>query len=262
VQLKVDLNSDLGESFGAYKIGDDERIIPLVTSVNVACGFHAGDPSVIRRTVELAARSGAAVGAHPGFPDLQGFGRRTMHMSEDEVYDITVYQIGALKAFADACGIRLQHVKPHGALYNMASADIALARAIARAVYDVDSDLILLALSGSRLLDAGREIGLKVASEVFADRAYEPDGSLRSRKHPDALIHDPMKAAGQAVTMLTEKTVVAIDGTRVPVEADSICFHGDGSNAVQLIQTIRGELQKRGIAIVPLRELGKPEWKS
>ncbi|MDD6877888.1 MAG: LamB/YcsF family protein, partial [Clostridiaceae bacterium] len=187
---KVDLNCDLGESFGAYTIGLDARVIPHISSANVACGYHAGDPAVMRKTVAMAARAGVAVGAHPGFPDLVGFGRRNMTVSPDEAYEYMLYQLGALSAFAKAAGVRLQHVKPHGALYNMAGKDAALAAAIARAIYDFDPSLILLGLSGSAMLTEGEKLGLRCAKEVFADRGYNEDGSLVNRKLPGAMITD------------------------------------------------------------------------
>jgi UPF0271 protein len=252
--MKIDLNCDLGESFGAYKIGHDELVIPFVTSVNVACGFHGGDPSVIRSTVEMAKKHGVAVGAHPGYPDLLGFGRRNMIMHPDEVYSMVIYQIGAVRAFTDLYNIPLQHVKPHGALNNMAAVDLDLARVIARAIYDYDKDLILLAVAGSQLARAGEEIGLQVANEVFADRAYEPDGTLRNRKYPDALIHDPVEAANRVLQMVKENTIVAIDGTRIPVRPDSVCLHGDGLTAVKLAETLRKELIAHGVELCSLKE--------
>ncbi|MBQ3954922.1 MAG: LamB/YcsF family protein, partial [Clostridia bacterium] len=186
----ADLNSDLGESFGAYKIGEDDQIIPLVSSVNIACGWHAGDPLVMQKAVALAKQYGVSIGAHPGFPDLMGFGRRTMNATPAEVKAYIQYQVGALDAFCRAAGVKLHHVKPHGAMYNMAGADIRLARAVAEAVAEIDDSLILLALSGSEMIRAAEDIGLPSASEVFADRAYEEDGSLRARSKPDAVIHD------------------------------------------------------------------------
>ncbi|WP_029422682.1 LamB/YcsF family protein [Alicyclobacillus macrosporangiidus] len=252
MHLRVDLNADLGESFGAYKIGNDEELIPLVTSINVACGFHGGDPLVIQRTVELAKRHGVGVGAHPGFPDLQGFGRREMHMRPEDVYAMVIYQIGAVRAFTDLYGVPLQHVKPHGMLNNMAAVDEDLARVIAQAIYDYDKNLILLAVAGTKLAHAGEKVGLRVANEVFADRTYEPDGTLRNRKYPDALIKDPKVAAERVVTMIRDHVIVAIDGTPIPVDAHSVCLHGDGPTAVQVASALRQELVAQGIELVPL----------
>jgi 5-oxoprolinase (ATP-hydrolysing) subunit A len=252
--MKVDLNSDLGESFGAYTIGHDEEVIPLVTSINVACGFHGGDPTVIQKTIQLAAKHGVAVGAHPGFPDLLGFGRRNMTMKHDDAYSMVIYQIGAVRAFTDLAGIPLQHVKPHGALNNMAAVDKDLAMAIAKAVYDYDKSLILLAVAGTQLALAGEEVGLPVAQEVFADRTYEPNGTLRNRKFPDALITDVDESARRVIRMLKENVIEAIDGTLIPVKADSICLHGDGASAVQIASSLRSKLVAEGVELCNLDE--------
>ena len=208
----ADLNSDLGESFGAYKIGADDKIIPLVTSVNIACGYHAGDPLVMQKSVALAKQYGVSVGAHPGFPDLLGFGRRNMNASPEEVKAYIQYQVGALSAFCRAAGVKLHHVKPHGAMYNMAGADYKLARAVAEAVAEIDDSLVLLALSGSEMIRAANEIGLSCASEVFADRHYEEDGSLRARSKPDSVIHDEEECISRVLRMLTEGKVTAVEG--------------------------------------------------
>ena len=224
---KVDLNSDLGESFGAYTIGLDNEVIAHVSSVNVACGYHAGDPLVMEKTVAAAKAAGVAVGAHPGFPDLMGFGRRNMVVSPKEVKAYVKYQLGALMAFAAAEGIRLQHCKPHGALYNMAGKDMDLALAIAEAIAEVDKNIILLGLANSKMIDAGKQLGLRVANEVFADRAYQADGSLVPRKLPGAVIHDKDEAIARTVRMVTEGKVTAITGEEVEIAAHSICVHGD-----------------------------------
>ena len=247
--MRADLNADLGESFGAYKIGADDQIIPIVTSVNIACGWHAGDPLVMKKSVALAKEYGAAIGAHPGFPDLMGFGRRNMTASPAEVKAYIQYQVGALSAFCRAEGVRLHHVKPHGAMYNMAGADINLARAVAEAVAEIDDSLILLALSGSEMIRAAEEIGLPCASEVFADRNYEEDGSLRSRSKPDAVIHDEEECIARVLRMVTEGKLKAVTGRDIDIRADSICVHGDGPKALAFAARIRDTLQKNGIEL-------------
>ena len=208
----VDMNSDLGESFGNYKLGMDDKILEIVTSANIACGFHAGDPSVMQKTVALAVKNGAALGAHPGYPDLVGFGRRKMDIAPSDVYNMVVYQVGALAAFAKAAGTRLQHVKPHGAMYNMAAKDAKLAEAIAQAVYDVDKDLILYAQGGTESIKAAEKIGLRTASEVFADRSYQDDGTLTPRSQPGAMITDEEKSIAQVLSMVLEGKVTALSG--------------------------------------------------
>lgn len=250
--LKVDLNSDLGESFGAYKIGMDADILQYVSSANVACGFHAGDPIVMEETVQLAKKAGAAVGAHPGYPDLQGFGRRNMICTPKEVKVYVKYQLGALLAFTRSAGIPLQHCKPHGALYNMAAKDKALAAAIAEAVADVDAGIILLGLAGSAMTEAGKEAGLRVAGEVFADRAYQADGSLVPRSMPGAVIHDTEEALSRTVRMMKEGIVTAVTGETVPLTADSICVHGDSPSALAFVKAIRERLETEGVSVVPL----------
>lgn len=247
----ADLNSDLGESFGAYKIGADEQIIPLVSSVNIACGWHAGDPLVMQKAVVLAKEHGISIGAHPGFPDLMGFGRRNMNVSPAEVKAYIQYQVGALSAFCRAAGVRLHHVKLHGAMYNMAGADIRLARAAAEAIAEIDDSLILLALSGSEMIRAADEIGLPSASEVFADRAYEEDGSLRPRSMPDAVIHDEAECAARVLRMVTEGKVTSVTGRDISIRADSVCVHGDSPEALLFVRRIRETLKKGGVAIKP-----------
>ena len=247
---RIDLNSDVGESFGAWSIGDDQRLIPIVTSVNVACGFHAGDPLTIQRTVATAVAHGVAVGAHPGYPDLVGFGRRDLDMAPDELEAALVYQVGAVAAFARAAGSDLRHVKPHGALYNRAARDPGLAATIARAVRAVSSDLILVGLAGSELVRAGEEARLQVASEAFADRAYQPDGALRSRRLPDAMLVTPEAAADQAVRIARDGVVPTANGGSIPVRADTLCIHGDTPGAVDVARAVREALERAGVQVV------------
>jgi UPF0271 protein len=246
---RVDLNCDMGESFGAWNLGDDAALLEHVSSANIACGFHAGDPSVMRRTLEAAAARGVAVGAHPGFPDLAGFGRRNMDIPPETVYDIVAYQIGALLGLARTVGVQLAHVKAHGALYNMAVADTGLAAAIARAVHDVDADLIFFGLPGSPLVEEGARLGLRTACEVFADRGYEADGSLTPRRLPGALVHDPELAARRAVRMVLENVVDARDGTTINVRVDTICVHGDGPHAASIARLLRHRLDEAGVSV-------------
>jgi UPF0271 protein len=245
----VDLNCDMGESFGAWRLGADAAVMTSITSANIACGFHAGDPGVMRDTVRLAADAGVAVGAHPGFPDLAGFGRREMHVAPRELEDLLLYQIGALAGIARAAGVNVRHVKPHGALYNMAVRDRALADAIARAVASFDSSLVLFGLAGSVMLDAGREAGLAVAAEGFADRMYEPDGSLTPRSRPGAVLHDPSAVADRAVHMMRNGTVTASDGREVPLRIDTICVHGDTPGADVSARELRKALTQAGITV-------------
>ncbi|WLD94211.1 LamB/YcsF family protein [Alkalihalobacillus sp. AL-G] len=250
--MKIDLNCDLGESFGAYKIGSDEQILDYVTSVNIACGFHAGDPPTMRKTVKLALEKGVKVGAHPGLPDLQGFGRREMAVTPDEAYEFVVYQIGALSAFVKAEGGILRHVKPHGALYNMAAKNEQLAGAIAEAIYHVDPALILYGLSNSVLIRAGESIGLTTANEVFADRTYQSDCTLTPRTQPEALLIEQEAVLKQVVRMVKEQKVCCLQGTDVEIKADTICIHGDGPHALEFARFITDSLQKEGIEITPL----------
>jgi 5-oxoprolinase (ATP-hydrolysing) subunit A len=251
--MQVDLNSDLGESFGPWQMGQDEALMSSITSANVACGFHAGDPSVMRQTIALAKQHGVAVGAHPGFPDLVGFGRREIQASPREVEDYVLYQISALAGIAAAQSVRLQHVKAHGALYNQACRDASLAEAIARAVAAFDSSLILLGLPGSALLRAGQQAGLRVAAEVFADRAYDPDGSLTSRRKPGAVLHDAAQVVNRAVGMVRDRRVIAIDGSAVPLEVDTICLHGDTPGSAELARQIKRGLIESGIRVGALQ---------
>lgn len=245
----IDLNADLGESYGAWTMGQDTALLALVSSANIACGFHAGDPDVMARTVSQAVARGVALGAHPALPDRQGFGRRAMAVSPEEAHNLVLYQIGALAAFAHAAGTRLSHVKPHGALYNMAARDAPLAIAIAEAVQAFDPDLVLVGLAGSALISAGTGLGLPVAREVFADRRYEADGSLTPRSHPDALLHDADAAVAQVLRMVEQGEVVARDGSVVPVQADTVCLHGDGPEALVFAMRLREALDRRGIRV-------------
>ncbi|WP_333648289.1 LamB/YcsF family protein [Lacrimispora sp.] len=245
----IDLNCDLGESFGAYKMGLDEDVLPYVTSANIACGFHGGDPTVMEQTVALCKKYGVRAGAHPGFPDLAGFGRRNMSLSPAEVKAGTIYQIGALSAFCKGAGIRLWHVKPHGALYNMAAKDYELAKAICQAIKEVDDSLVLLALSNSEMLRAAKDTGLSAASEVFADRAYERDGSLVSRSRKGSMIEDETLAVNRVIRMAKEGVVEAIDKSVVSIEADSVCVHGDGVKALEFVKKIRKGLLEAGIEV-------------
>lgn len=245
----LDLNCDLGESFGAYTIGSDEEIIPYITSANIACGYHAGDPTVMHRSVELCRRYGVQVGAHPGLPDLAGFGRRNMQIAPAEAADCVAYQIGALRAFCDEVGVPLHHVKPHGALYNMAAKDRALADALCQAVQKAAPGAILLALSGSQMVAAARAIGLPVACEVFADRGYRPDGTLVPRGTPGAMIEDEDAAISRVVRMAKEGKVTACDGSEVDLQADSVCVHGDGPKALAFVEKLRAALPADGVTL-------------
>ena len=246
----IDLNCDMGESFGMYKMGLDEEVIKYVSSANIACGFHAGDPMWMRHTVRLAEENSVAVGAHPSFPDLVGFGRRNLSVTPEEAKADLLYQIGALQAFTK--DKRLQHVKPHGAMYNQAVDDEELARAICEAILDVDPDMYLLALSGSRWTEIAAQMGVKVAREVFADRALNTDGTLVSRSLPGSVLHDVEEVAERSLEMVTQGTARAIGGEEVEVLADSVCIHGDTPGAVQMAAAVRKGLEGAGVAVVPL----------
>ena len=251
---RVDLNCDLGESFGAYTIGRDEEVLSYISSANVACGFHASDPLVMSETVRRSKGRGVRIGAHPGYPDLVGFGRRNLTVSPKELKAMVQYQIGALGAFCRAEGVFLQHVKPHGAMYNMAAKDERLAVAICDAVASYDENLILMGLAGSRLLAAAKGMGLRYASEVFADRAYEDDGTLVSRAKPGAMITNEDDAIARVVTMIKEGYVLSVNGKEVPVRADTVCLHGDSPTAVAFAKRIRSTLLSQGIQIAPLAQ--------
>lgn len=246
---QIDLNCDLGESFGAWRMGEDTALLDVVSSANIACGFHAGDPVIMQRTVELAAARGVALGAHVSLPDLQGFGRREMKVSAAEVYAMTLYQLGALHAFAQAAGTRLAHVKPHGALYNMAARDRALADAIAAAVHAFDLQLILFGLAGSALIRAGQALGLPVAAEAFADRRYCADGSLQPRGEAGAVIADPAAATRQALAIARDGMVTATDDSHIALHADTLCLHGDGADAAALARQLRAALEAAHVRI-------------
>lgn len=247
--FKVDLNCDMGESFGVYRIGNDEAIMEFITSANIACGFHAGDPATMRKMVQLALKNDVGIGAHPGLQDLVGFGRRNISLSPREAYDIVTYQIGALSGFVKAEGGTMQHVKAHGALYNMAVNNASLSNAIAEAVYNINPELILFGLSGSELVKAGEKLGLRTANEVFSDRTYQADGSLTPRTHPDALITDTDRALEQVIRMVKEQKVMSTGNHPIQIKADTICIHGDGANALEFAAAISSSLSLAGIAI-------------
>lgn len=253
---RIDLNCDLGESFGTWRLGADDELLASISSANIACGFHAGDPAVMRRTVHAALDHGVALGAHPGFHDLQGFGRRAVAVSPEEAYELVVYQVGALLGFALAAGARLAHVKPHGALYNLAARDAALADAIALAVRDLDRSLVLFGLAGSELVAAGQRAGLAAAAEAFADRHYLADGALVPRTRPDALVHDPAAAAARVVRMVHEGQVQSVDGVDVALQPQTICIHGDGPNAPALARAVRAALEHAGVQVRPVDSSG------
>jgi UPF0271 protein len=245
----ADLNCDMGESYGAFTMGNDALVLPYVTSANIACGFHAGDAGVMKKTVKQAIANGVAIGVHPGLPDLPGFGRREMAISPEEAYDMVVYQIGALLAFVKSEGGTLHHMKPHGALYNMAAVNKALSAAIVEAVYKVDPDLIIYGLSGSELIAAASGIGLKVANEVFADRTYQQDGTLTPRRLADALITDDQIAINQVLRMVKEGKVSSQQGVDISIKAETICIHGDGHHAVAFAQKIYSAFKSEGIIL-------------
>ena len=251
-RMMIDINCDMGESFGAWNIGADEQVMPHITSANVACGAHAGDPTVMRRTVRLARASHVGVGAHPGFADLQGFGRREMQMDPAEVEDLLIAQIGAVAAIARSEGVALQHVKAHGALYNMAVRDAALAAAVARAIRACDPSLIMFGLPNSTLIEAGRAEGLRVAAEGFADRSYEPDGSLTPRSRPGAVIHDVEAVVARAVRMVAEGVVLTADRRPIALQVQTICVHGDTPGAARLAARIGDALRAAGAAVQPI----------
>ena len=247
--MRVDLNGDVGEAASGAPAGQDSALMPHITSANVACGFHAGDPGLMRATVVLARDHGVAVGAHPGFPDQEGFGRRELQFAPRDVEDFVAYQIGALAAVAAAQGVRIQHVKPHGALFNLAVRDAALADAIARAAAVIDRTLFLVGLPGSEIVAAGKRAGLGTASEGFADRAYQPDGTLVSRQQPGAVIHDPGRVVPRTVRMVCDQTVEATDGSSVPLTIDTLCVHGDTPGAADLAARIRAALSEAGVEV-------------
>jgi len=248
---RIDLNADLGESYGRWRLGHDSDLLPLVSSANVACGFHAGDPLGIRETLALATRHGVTVGAHPGYPDLLGFGRRDIEATPAEIENWVLYQVGALAALARAAGTTVKYVKPHGALYNRAARHALAADAIARAVRSADAGLVLLGLPGSEILAAAGRAGVRGAREAFPDRRYEADGTLTPRSRPDALVSDPAACADRAARMVLDGVVESRDGTMVEIEPDSLCVHGDGPEAVAVLRAIRARLERSGVTIAP-----------
>jgi len=247
--MNIDLNCDMGESFGAYTIGNDDAILDYITSANIACGFHAGDQNTMRETVQKASEKGVSIGAHPGLQDLIGFGRRPMTVTPEEAYNLVVYQVGALAAFAKSEGTQIQHVKAHGALYNMAGKDAKFAEAIAEAVYQLDPEIILYGLAGSELIKAGNKLGLSTASEIFADRTYQQDGSLTPRNEANAIIEDEEAALNQVIQIIQEKEVNTLQNTTIPITADTICLHGDGKYALEFTKEIQGLLWQKNIKI-------------
>ena len=245
----IDLNCDMGESYGAWKMGADAEVMPFITSANIACGFHGGDPATIRKTVRLAVDHGVAIGAHPSLPDLQGFGRRVMKISPQDMYDLVLYQAGAVEAFARAAGAKLHHVKCHGALYNMAAVDEGLSEAMARAVKDLGSGVMIYVLSKSKSFEMAKQAGLPVAGEVFADRGYSDDGTLAPRDQPGGMIEDAHKSVKQALAMVEEGYVTSLSGKRVPVAADTLCLHGDQPGAVAFAAEIRRVFSEKNIQV-------------
>ncbi|GAE36882.1 5-oxoprolinase subunit PxpA [Halalkalibacter akibai] len=245
----IDINCDLGESFGEFVIGQDDQILPHITSANVACGYHAGDHNVMAKTVKLAAVNNVKIGAHPGYADLSGFGRRVIDTTPDDIYHFTIYQISALQGFCHINKTSIHHVKPHGALYNVAAANREVAQAIANAVYDCNPNLVLYGLAGSELIKAGVERGLKVANEVFADRTYQADGTLTPRTHVNALIKDVESAVSQVINMVKNKVVKAVDGSLVPIQADTVCVHGDGEHALAFVLELNKCLEENDIKV-------------
>lgn len=251
--MKIDINSDLGESFGLYKMGNDAEVMKYITSANIACGFHAGDPVVMEKTIKLALNNNVAIGAHPGYPDLMGFGRRKMNLAPEEIKAYVFYQVGALKAMTEALGGKLQHVKAHGALYNEAAVNELVAKAIAEAVLKLDSNLIFVGLANSNMLEVAKKIGLQTASEVFADRAYTRFGTLVPRSESAAVIHNSEICNQRVLQMLQEHTVEAIDGSKIQINADTICIHGDNPAALALVNSLRNHLEKNSIQIQAMK---------
>ena len=253
--LRIDLNCDLGESFGNYKMGMDDEVIPHVTSVNVACGYHAGDPLVMEKTVRMALQHGTAIGAHPSFPDLQGFGRRDMKLTREEAYAMVKYQLGALYAFVKSAGGELQHLKAHGALYNMAGRDIEMAMALAQAIRDFDSQMLLLGLPNSKMEEAAAECGIGYVSEFFADRAYNDDGSLVNRKLEGSVIHDSALACERVIRMISKGEVETYTGGILKLGCKSVCVHGDNKAAIEFVKQIRSALAEAGVEAANMRKV-------
>lgn len=250
--MKIDINCDMGESFGRYQLGLDAEIMPFISSANIACGFHAGDPNVMHKTVQMAVKHGVGVGAHPGFPDLVGFGRRNLNMLADELRDAIIYQVGALMGFTQMFGANIQHVKPHGAMYNMAAENESMAKTIVETLLKLNDQLILFGLSGSKILSIARKSGLRIACEVFADRAYNEDGSLVSRQQTGAVITNSSEVATRILKMVKERKVTAITGREIDLELDTICVHGDTAGAVDHVKHIVRVLKQEGIEIAPI----------
>lgn len=242
--MNIDLNCDMGEG-----VGNDAAIMPFISSANIACGYHAGDETTMKQTIQLALQHNVHIGAHPSFFDKENFGRKEMDCTASEIFVLVLTQIKLLDAIAKTFGAKLHHVKPHGALYNMSAKDISIAKTIAAAVKDFDPHLILFGLSGSHSIQQAKELGLKTASEVFADRTYQGDGSLTPRSQPGALIENADAAVKQALQMIKEKTVMATTGKKIPIIADTICIHGDGKHAVEFAQKIHSTIEKEGIKI-------------
>jgi UPF0271 protein len=255
VTKQIDLNADIAEGWGAYDIGNDAELMQVITSASVACGFHAGDPNTMHRLCMLAKERGVNVGVHPGFNDLWGFGRRRIQMKASDLEYMIAYQIGALQAMAAYAGLKVRHLKPHGALNNMAAEDEAYAMAIGRAIKTVDRDIIYVALYGSQMEKAARKLGLRLAQEGFADRKYDDDGNLASRAIPGTVLKDPQAAGEQALRMVAEGEVVAMSGKRVKVKVDTLCVHGDEATGVAVARGVRKALEGAGIAVVPLTEM-------
>ena len=252
---KIDLNCDMGESFGDYKLGMDDAVIQFISSANIACGWHAGDPCVMDHTVSIAVEHGVGVGAHPGYPDLLGFGRRNMDCTSEDLRNYVIFQIGALQAFCNAHGTQLQHVKPHGALYLTAVENEDVARAVAEAIVSVNPELLYVALAGAKgelMRRIGQEVGLRVVYEAFPDRAYSPEGTLVSRRQPGAVIKEPREVSERALRMVKDGVVIAVDGTTIPLEVQTLCVHGDNPKAVDLVRSIRETLEADGVAVTPM----------
>lgn len=250
--MKIDLNADVGESFGNYIIGEDDALFKVITSANIACGFHAGDFTVMNKSIQVAKENHLSIGAHPGYPDIQGFGRRSISMSPNEIYEMVVYQVGALQAFCHIHNVALSHVKPHGALYNTSADDEKTANAIAKAVFDTVPNAILFGLCNSELLKAGKSIGLKTAGEAFADRKYEASGRLVHRSQSDALLTEFDDIMLQVENIVMKKQVVTSSGKIISINADTLCFHGDGNNVAETVQKVRKKLEAKNVKVAPL----------
>jgi UPF0271 protein len=248
----IDINCDLGESYGEYKIGNDETIMPFITSANIACGFHAGDPLTICKTILLAIKNDVGIGAHPGYPDLVGFGRRSMNLSHEELRASILYQVGSIKSITETFGGKLRHVKPHGALYNDASTDLEKAMVVARAVKDIDSSLILFGMAGSEMIRAAHEVGLSCATEFFADREYNDDGTLVSRKHPDSVLHNTDQVVDRVVKMIQQSVVETISGKTIPMKAETVCIHGDNEMAPEFVRNMISAFRINAIRLISI----------